>query len=48
MIEQFCINFDFLMEIHFHSLLFPVEHNNSHQQHLTVMYDKLAEFCNRS
>lgn len=45
---QFYIKFDFLMEIHFHSLLFPIDYNNSQQQHLMVTYDKLAEFCSRS
>lgn len=45
---QFRISFDFLMEIHFHRLLFPIEYNNSQQQRLTVTYDKLAEVCSRS
>lgn len=46
--EQLYIKFDSLMEIHFHSLLFPIDYNNSQQRHLTGTYDQPAALCSSS
>lgn len=46
--EQLYIMLDSLMEIHFHSLLLPIDYNNSQQQHLTGTYDKPAALCSSS
>lgn len=36
------------MEVHFHSLLFPIDCNNSEPQHLLVLDAEVAEVCSRS